>query len=656
MQEIEGEGGVIPLPLYNLVPPPGTPAQFGFQLAGLPFYIDTEVGPENGYKPVAVQHNLSQAKRPVAATALIWGEPSDPRHDPLRGECLNQLGEGEFPISYCEGGVEPGLPLLRLPSNCESPLDIELNVESWSGFAYGETEEHPAAVGCNAVPFAPALKARPTTDVADSPSGLEADLQIPQPEEPEGRGEADLRKTEIHFPPGLVINPSGANGLGACSEAEVGYQGKAGPQDRFSGAPGQCPDSSRLGSVEVSTPLVAHPLKGSIYAATPYQNPFDSLLATYIVLEDPISGDPSDPATGLVVKLAGEVGADPATGRLTATFAETPQQPFEEFAVKIPGGPKAPLRTPQTCGAYSTDSTITPWSAPESGPPAGWSDNYAISQSPGGGACPTSAGALPNAPSFKAGTEAPLAGAYSPLVLRLHREDGSQDFTGITLTPPPGLTGRLAGVPYCPDARAGERPRRQPGTRRGIDAPPARPLARSARSQSPRAPAPTPSYTSGRVYLAGPYKGAPLSLVVIAPAVAGPFDLGTVVTRVALHVEPDTRPDHAPSPTPPARSSTASRSTPLDRMPRPPRLHAQPDQLRSDAVRWASPPLPRGPDRAALHRFQVGGCQGLAFKPSSPCGSRARSAAARTPPCAPPSGRAEGEANIAEPGCCLPAL
>jgi len=605
LQQVEGQPGIGVVPLYNLVPAPGMPAQFGFQVVGVPFYIETEVRPEDDYRIVAVLRNASQAKRVTSASITIWGTPADPLHDANRGSCLStDPSQVPFSLGDCPAGLA-AKPLLRLPTSCGSPLAIAMSFTTWNGTGpFSATDTHPAPAGCAQVPFEPSLEARPTTDVADSPTGLHADLHIAQPQDPATPGEADLRKTVVSLPEGLTINPSGANGLGSCSEAQVGYMGKAGGTDRFSNAPADCPDAAKIGTAEVNTPLVDHPLPGTVYVATPHANPFDSLLAIYIAINDPKSG--------IVVKLAGHVEPNLSTGQLTATFDGTPQVPFEDFKLEFFGGPRAALRSPATCGPKSTDSLLTPWSAPQ-GASVTSVDNYSIDRSPGGGPCPGSAGALPNGASFQAGTEAPVAGAYSPMVINLSRADGSQEFAQLTLTPPPGLLARLAGIPYCPEAAIAAA--RSKSGNEEETSPSCTAASRVGTVRVGAGAGSSPYYTSGSAYLAGPYKGAPLSLVIITPAVAGPYDLGTVVVRSAVHVNPVTAQITAVTDTIPG----ILEGIPLD--------------VRSIAVRldhpgWGLNPTSCEPtvfggafistlnqSAALADRFQVGGCRQLGLKP-----------------------------------------
>ena len=234
-----------------------------------------------------------------------------------------------------------------------------------------------------------------------------------------------------------------ANGLGACSEQQIGYA-PSGGQIHFTEAPQSCPDAAKLGTLEVSVPLLDHKLQGAVYAAKPFQNPFGSLVAIYLAIENE--------RDGIVAKLAGKVVPDPQTGQLTATFTESPQLPLEDVELHFFNGPEAALTTPLACGKYTTTSSLVPWSTPE-GETEHPTDSFQTTVPAGGsGACPASEAGAPNSPSFSAGTIAPQAGAYSPFVLKLVRQDGTQRLARIDTTLPKGLTGKLAGVPYCSEA------------------------------------------------------------------------------------------------------------------------------------------------------------------------------------------------------------
>jgi hypothetical protein len=648
VQQVEGEGGILPVPLYNLVPPPGMPALLGFQLLNLPFYIDTEVRADQDYRVVGVLRNLTQVKRLTASTVVLWGTPADPLHDALRGSCLNELPEF-FPISLgdCSAGISPK-PFLRLPTSCAHPLETELKISNWTepeATPLTDTDVGSTPSGCNQLEFEPTLEARPTTDVADSPSGLNVDLHVPQNESPEGLGTADLRSATVTLPKGISINPSSANGLAACSPSDIGLSSAAGTSPpRFSAGESHCPAAARIGSAEVDTPLIDHPLKGGVYVATPHQNPFGSLLALYIAVDDAQSG--------IHLKLAGEVHADPATGQLTTTFAENPQQPFEDFKLSFFGGAAAALRTPSTCGQYSTVSALTPWSAPESGPPATPSDSYEISKAPSGGSCPSSEDQQPNSPTFDAGTEAPIAAAYSPFVMHLRREDGSQELGGLEVTMPPGFSGRLAGVPYCPEAALIAAEAKSGAAEK---ASPSCPNASKLGTVTVGAGAgPAPYYTTGSAYLTGPYKGAPISLAILTPATAGPYDLGTVVTRVALHVDPESAQIRAVSDPLPhllqgipldIRSITLR----LDRS----HFTVNPTSCNAMAVAGRASSV-FGQVASLSDRFQVGECGRLAFKPKLSLRLKGKTNRGGHPALTATLTMPEGGANIARATVALP--
>ena len=648
IQQVEGARSG-PTPLYNLVPAPGEPALFGFIVGGIPFYIDTEVRTGGDYGINGVLHNNSEVKRVTAATVTLWGTPADPRHDPLRGSCLVPTTvSGNWSFEECAAGIPPK-PFFRVPTSCGNPLESVMSFSTWLSPRefLSEGSGQPGLVGCDAVSFQPTFEARPTTNVADSPSGLSANVHVPQKEheEPEGLGQADLRDTTVVLPKGLVINPSSANGLAACSPAQVGLTSAVGKAPvTFTPAPAQCPDAARIGSVEVNVPAVDHPLPGSVYVASPHDNPFGTLLAIYIAVNDEQSG--------VVLKLPGKVAADLDNGQLTTTFAETPQQPFEDFKLTFFGGPLAALRTPAVCGSYRTTSSMTPWSAPASGPPATPFDAYAISRSPNGGPCPTSAGAQPNSPSFRAGTLAPIAGAYSPLLVNLNREDGSQELSSLSLDLPPGLIGKPAGVPYCSDAALATA---RAKTGRQEQANPSCPAASELGTVTVGAGAgPSPYYTTGRAYLTGPYRGAPLSMAIITPAAAGPYDLGTVVVRTALRIDPET-----------AKVTAVSDTIPHI-------LEGVPLDVRSIAVKVDRPDFTLNPtncdplsfdgtwtsllgQNAALHnRFQRGECRRIQFKPKQHLRRKGGTKRAKYPRLRAVLTMPRGGANIAGTSVALP--
>ncbi len=606
-----GEKFPLKFGVYNLPVPFGLPAMFGFNVLGNVTHVYAELRTGDDYGLTTLAKNTPQTIPLEGVKFDFWGVPADPSHDGERGECL-YFGS---PTGDSCPSTAPLTPFLSLPTSCVGPVETFLDVTSWqneadtaSFISHDNTLPIPnpiGADGCNAVEFEPTLEARPTTTVADAPSGLDVNLHIPQNEDPEGTATAHLRETSVTLPEGLVINPSGANGLDGCSLSEFGFTSKEGDVIHTTPEPAQCPDASKLGTVSLETPLLEKPMPGAVFIADPYANPFNSLLAIYIAVDDE--------KTSLVVKLAGEVKADPVTGQLTTTFKESPQQPFEDFRLHFFGGAGGALRTPAACGTYSTTSSLTPWTAPDSGPPATPSDPWAITQAPGGGTCPESEAARPHSPDLDAGTVSPIAGAHSPMVVNLRREDGSQQFSTVTVTPPPGLTARLAGTPYCPEAALATAASKSGNEEKASPSCPA--ASRIGTVDVAAGAGPAPYWAQAAAYLTGPYKGAPLSMAIITPAIAGPYDLGTVVVRTALHVDP-------------ATAKITAVSDPLPTI-----LQGIPLDIRQALIRLDKPSFSLNPTSCdpmafdgslastlgqvapLIERFQVGECGRLAFKP-----------------------------------------
>jgi uncharacterized repeat protein (TIGR01451 family) len=604
VEQLEGLGGIRKFPIYNLIPPQGMPAQFGFQIIGAPVYINTKLRSDGDYGVSAYLKEVTEAQRVTASQITIWGTPWDKSHETVRGSCVGT-------VELCPVVGTPR-PFLRLPSSCQSPLLTTMGYSTWTRppIFVGTDDTEPAPTACDAPDFSPTIEAKPSTNVTDAPSGLHVKVHLPQKEndDPEGLAEADLRDATVTLPPGLSVNPSSADGLGACSEEQIGYQGVKAGRHSFSNEPANCPNASKIGTVTIETPLVDHPIPGSIFLAKQEENPFNSLIALYIAV--------NDPQTGVVIKLPGTVETDPVTGQITNVFEQNPQLPFEDLKVDLFEGARAPLRTPQTCETHTTNTSLVPWTAPE-GSTAFPSDSFQLTQTPNGGACATTKAQLPNAPSFEAGTADPLAGAYSPFLLRLKREDGSQEIKGLNVNLPAGLTAKLAGTQECSEAAIAQAlSRSNPGQGALEQASPSCPSSSELGTVTVGAGAgPSPYYTQGKAYLAGPYKGAPLSMAIITPAVAGPFDLGTVVVRAALQVDPES-----------AKVKVVSDPIPTI-------LQGIPLDVRSIAVKIDRPGFTLNPTSCEVmaisaeaistenqtanlnNRFQVGGCQNLGFKP-----------------------------------------
>ena len=382
----------------------------------------------------------------------------------------------------------------------------------------------PLLATAGAATFEPALTVT-AGPAADSPTPLRLQLELV----PEGEPGLELSAADLTLPRGLSLDPSGLPGLQGCSPAQAGLTSP--PRSTpaaFNAQAASCPAAARLGTLELGSSL-AHPLSGALYLASPGENPFGATFGLYAILEEP--------EAPFLLKLAGRLTPDPASGRLIASFPEIPNLPVTSAKLEIPGGPQALLTSPSTCGDYAVGATLTP----SSGGALQLSGGLALSEGPGGSPCPATEAAEPNHPGFTAATLDPAAGAFSTFFMRITREAGSQPLAAISVTLPPGLLGRLAGIDVCSDAQIAR------ATSRGGEGGGAAELA------DPSCPASSligtiavasgsgePLHTSGRVYLAGPYKGAPLSVVAITPALAGPFDLGAVVDRVATYVNPIT--------------------------------------------------------------------------------------------------------------------
>ncbi len=534
-------------PVYNIVPPPGYPAELAFNVAGYGIFVHLLGGIDSAgdYQLTAVGKNLTSYTFPAGIDLELWGDPSEESHDFKRGACgFPTTDRRQCPVERL------GRSFLTMPSSCSAdPLTTALSMNSYQepeNFVTAnpstvDDKGNPVGVGgCSALQFAPTISSQPTSNVADSPTGLNFTIHQPQNESYEGLSTANLKDVKVILPEGLTLNPSAANGLAACTNAQIGYQ-PVGAKIRFAQTPQSCPDASKLGTLEVNTPLLTEKLPGTIYLAKPYENPFGNLTSIYLAIESP--------KVGIIVKLAGKVEPNLVTGQLSATFTENPELPIEDIETHFFEGPRAALSTPLTCGTKTTATTLVPWSTPE-GADATPSDSFQTSlPASGSGPCPVSeAGALFN-PGFGAGTVTPRAGAYSPFVLRLTRADGEQHLTAIDTTLTRGLLGKLTGIPYCSGAQiAIARSREAPNQGTLEQNTPSCPAASQIGTVTVGAGAgPQPFYVGGRAYLAGPYKGAPLSMVIITPAVAGPFDLGDVVIRVALNVNEYTSQIHAVS-------------------------------------------------------------------------------------------------------------
>ena len=516
-------------PVYNLVPPPGVAAMFGFSLFGNNVLQYASVRTEEGYALRVAAVNAPLEVNEIEET--IWGVPADPANNDDR-ECKG----GHTEISGCTT-TAPFKSYLTMPAQCEIPLRTRLQINSKAdpGTFVSEIAESVDSAatptpltGCDAVPFAPEIASQPTSKLATNPSGLDFTLKLPNQglESPGGTAETEPRKVVVALPEGVSINPSAAEGIGTCSAAQY-------KSEQFGTKPGEgCPEASKLGSVVVHTPLLEETAEGSLYLATPYENEFATLGALYLVARAP--------ERGILVKQAGKIEFDQATGQITSTFEDLPPLPFSEFKLHFREGARAPLVTPQGCGEYKTLAKLYPFSAP--GTATERSASFQIERGADGGGCPTG-GTPPFHPELLAGSINNAAGKYSPFNVRISRTDAEQEITHFSIKLPPGVTGKLAGIPFCPDsaiAAAKARERQPAGGQEELNSPSCQAASEVGRTLVGAGVGNSLTYVPGKVYMAGPYHGDSLSIVAITAAKAGPFDLGTVVIREGLEINPET--------------------------------------------------------------------------------------------------------------------
>jgi hypothetical protein len=510
-----GGGMQGPIPVYNMVPPPGVPARFAFNALGSTVVLDAHARTNGDYGIGVTASNVPQGIVISGNTLTIWGVPADPSHDSER-ICAGQ------PYVYvggatCAAGV-PRKAFFRNPTSCKPGEDVttSISVDSWqhpgvfksATVAAHEPPGYPFAPadwgaplgidGCDLVPFDPVLTAQPLAgSKAGSPAGFAFDLTVPQSDDPDvPASQSDVRKVTVTLPAGVRVNPSSADGLGACSSAQIAL--------RSTGEP-TCPDNSKLGKVTVDTPLLDVPVTGNIYLAKPFDNPFNALVAVYIVAS----------AKGVVIKLPGLAVMDAKTGQISTTFDNNPQLPFSRLHVEFRGGPRAPLTTPKTCGTFTTHAQLTGWN----GSVVEQDSSFTLDQNAKGKPCPPQF-----SPTFSAGTESNSAGLSSPFLMRFTRGDEDQDLSGLTVNMARGLTARIAKVDLCSDAQA------------KTNSCPAGSLIGNVTVGAGAGVNPF-FISSGKAFMTGPYKGAPFGASIVVPAVAGPFDLGLVTVRAAIFVD-----------------------------------------------------------------------------------------------------------------------
>jgi hypothetical protein len=594
------------VPLYNLATNPNQAGLLGFTapLIAFPVFLELSGRTESDYGLDAV--STPQLRLPFPHFQLIlWGVPAAESHTPLRF-VTPMVGAG-FCFSGAVPGVEgcppgqpfgsetyapptiPPAPFLQNPTTCGVPLTVTGEVEYYGGTVGTETIPWPETTSCNQASFTPSVTAKPTTAATDTPSGLDTTLRVPQTQSPITPSPSELKTAKITLPPGFSINTGAADGKVACPDflSSIGTR-----------LISNCPEASKIGTLQLDVAALPAPLPGALYLAEPKPGePYRVLLSA------------SGYATN--IKLLGTAETDPVTGQVSVVFRDLPQSPLQEFALHLFGSERGLLATPSHCGTFNVESEFVPWNTALA--TRHTTSLITIDEGPGGTPCPS--GPRPLAVGLQAGVADPTAGVHSPFTLILNRSDGEQDLTGVSATLPPGFAATLAGVPYCPESAiatvqsAGYSGRAEQAA-----------AACPSRSQVGTAVAGAgagthPLYTPGKVYLAGPYKGAPLSLLVVLPAVSGPYDLGTVAVRVAVSVNPVT-------------AQVTAVSDPLPQILEGIPLRTRSIRLDLDRQGFAINPTNcdpfsvdatiTGDEGGSTHvssRFQAANCAGLAFEP-----------------------------------------
>lgn len=508
--------------LFRVATGPNEVAAFATTILSAPVRIAATVTPSGGYRVRATSASLPQSAILRRIDITFWGVPAD-RQGPVQtpgdpaADCdaIVLFGDRYCNVDFLDPTYDPDVwpekvagvrfggqlagaprrPFITNPSVCGADLTMGLRLVPYGTIfsPIATTMSAGTISDCAAQPFDPAIDVTPPTKVAGQPSGFTVGIDVPQSVDADDLGTAHVKDVSVTLPEGVAISPPSANGLDACSDAQLDLNGDA---------PAACPDASKIGSLKIETPVLEDPITGSAYLGTQLS-------------KDPMSGEMYRlflvaKAPGVLVKLKGAIKANPTTGQLTATFENNPQVPFSRMELKLDNGNRASLANPKQCGTYTAKATLTSWA----GHSKDVSSSFVIDEG-----CPDGR----FAPTMTAGTANPFAGGYSPFSMTVNRSDADQDLSRLNLELPSGLLAALGSVPLCGEADAAA------GT-----------CSETSRIGSTSVLAGTggePLPLNGSVYVTGPYKGAPFGLSVVVPAKVGPFDLGDVVVRGQLQVD-----------------------------------------------------------------------------------------------------------------------
>jgi len=611
---VGGDPAPIPAPIFNMEAPNGYPARFKFSILGEEtLNAIGSLRSDGDYGLSVSSYNTPQILPVFGFFFTFWGAPGDPTHNGQR--CKRFVGgAGQECVPSAQNTA-----FLTNAVNCSeqaavAPVtDVEFNTWQDHFTFFHNVIPIEAVTGCDDpdLKFEANFTFEPSDTKADSPASFRTSLTVPSDglTDPTKLTTPEIKDTVVTLPEGVVLNAAGADGLQACSLNQIGFKGSGFLMPnpiRFDKDPNTCPEASKIGTGELKTALLADPLHGALYlAAQGDGNPFGSLFAIYLVIEDP--------RHGIFIKLPGRVDPDPVTGQMKVTFTNLPQLPFTRLDLSLKGGNRSALASPTTCGNYITTATNTPWSAPESGPPTVSANGFDINQGPNGLPCASTPSERPFDIGWTAGADSVKAGADGPFNMQITRPDGSQELTSVALKTPRGLSASLKGIPRCSAQQIAVA---EGSTGKQEQSNPACPSASQVGTLTTGAGSgPSPFYVNGKLYLAGPYKGAPLSVVAITPAVAGPFDLGNVVVRNAVKIDRGT-------------AQVFAQSDEIPQILKGVVLRIRDVRIKLDRDNWTINPTSCDPSAVELAakgangalanrstRFQVGGCGDLPFAP-----------------------------------------
>lgn len=617
--------------VYRVPAEPGYPAEFGFTTDSPKFVIRVGVRTDGDYGINIKAPFVPQSPQ------LVGSKFSFCSNGPIivKGVIRNEF-KGCKTLAEANKNAKP---IVTLPTNCSDPdPKMRFGLDSWQNparlLADGSIDVtdpnwktlesgQPAFTGCDKLVDAwvdpktgPTVDLQPDTTATDSPAGYTARVHVENKglTELDGLSASHLRDITVTLPEGVTMNPAIGDGVQSCSMEQMGLKSLS-PLSFDKELP-RCPLPSKLGTAEVISPLLESPLHGSVYLAAQRENPFGSDYGIYLAVESP--------EQGLVIKLAGEVIANPVTGRVTTHFRNNPQVPFEDMKLSFYGGDASALANPMTCAAVATESQLTPWAAADPYNPrpdeiANSRAPVSMSSGPGGAPCANTPAERPFKLGMTAGSLNPVAGATSPFSVRITRPDGAQELSELAITSPPGFAAYLKGIPACTQAQVAAAKAKTGVAER--DNPSCSAASRVGSMLSGVGPGGRQLYAAGSIYLGGPYGGAPISLITVTPALAGgtdakpAFDLGNVVVQVPLTVNRQT-------------AQITGRTDALPEIIRGIPLRIRDVRVNLDRPQWGLNPTSCMPSNVTVvakgnsgavtemsQRFQVAGCDKLAFKP-----------------------------------------